>query len=91
MRTSWRDRTEELAQKAMDTWESVIDDPEQAAMNKIVAAEKIINRVDGTPVQRIATPVGNTWFMAGVPEIENTRDWERRAQLVIAKPAGSAD
>jgi hypothetical protein len=50
-RTGWRERKAELGEKAMQLWEDVLDDPDEPTNNKIVAAEKIMDRVDGKPKQ----------------------------------------
>lgn len=54
-KTPWNQRKAELAEKAMGVWERVIDDPEETTPNRIVAAEKIMIRADGLPIQRTQT------------------------------------
>ncbi|MEY4707485.1 MAG: hypothetical protein RJB58_1208 [Pseudomonadota bacterium] len=49
-KTPWHERKAELAAKAMDTWEAVLDTSESES-NRIAAAEKIMNRVEGMPKQ----------------------------------------
>lgn len=53
VRGPWAQRKAELAEKAMKLWEDVVDDITEPTPNRISAADKIMNRVDGLPVQRV--------------------------------------
>lgn len=49
----WQKRKAELSEMAMATWITVLTDKRESTQNKIVAADKIMNRVDGMPTQHI--------------------------------------
>ena len=51
VKSSWRLRKDALGEKAMSVWEGVLDNPGETTTNRIVAAEKIMDRVDGKPKQ----------------------------------------
>lgn len=70
--TPWRERKNELSEKAMGVWEGVIDDPRELAQNRIVAAEKIMNRVEGMPKQ-VQEHTGDMAFtiVTGVPRADD--------------------
>lgn len=88
----WNSRRAELGEKAMALWERVLDDPEETTQNQIVAADKIMNRVDGLPVARVVTPDNSvSWFIEGVVEAESLDAWTQQAQLLLSKPAGHGD
>jgi hypothetical protein len=55
----WNSRKAELAEKAIGVFEKVIDNPEEPSQNKIVAADKLLNRVvetldDRSDLQRMS-------------------------------------
>ncbi len=71
-------------------WDVAID-PDEPSQNRVVAADKVLDRVEGKPVQKVVTAdVGAGWFIEGVAELTE-EEWTRQAQLMIARPAGSAD
>lgn len=78
----WSQRKAELAEKAMGVWESVVDDPKETTSNKIVAADKIMNRVDGLPVQRVQE-VPNAFDGMSTDELE-------RIAAVLRSEAGGS-
>ena len=90
--TPWNQRRAELSEKAMAVWEGVIDDPKETTQNRINAADKIMNRVDGLPVARVVTPdSAAVWFIEGERESESLEAWAQEAQLLLAKPQGHGD
>jgi len=91
VRGPWATRKAELAQKAMDVWEDVIDSADEPAINRMKAASEIMNRVDGMPVQKIVTPdSAPEWFIEGTIELSEA-EWTETARLATSRPAGNAD
>ena len=59
---------------------------------KIIAADKMLDRIEGKPVQKVVTPENApSWFILGEPESESVEAWTAQADLAAAKPQGSAD
>lgn len=90
VKTPWGHRKDALAQRAMETWEEVMETSDSET-NRMIAAEKIMDRVDGKPVQKIVTPESAPeWFIEGVVELSET-EWTETAKLASSRPAGNAD
>jgi hypothetical protein len=77
--------------KAMDILDRAMDEGDTWQV-KIMAADKMLDRIEGKPVQKVVTPENApSWFIQGEPEAESVEQWTELANLATAKPAGTAD
>ena len=77
--------------KAMDILDRAMDEGDTWQV-RIMAADKMLDRIEGKPVQKVVTPdSAPSWFIQGEPEAESVEAWTDMASLATAKPVGSAD
>jgi hypothetical protein len=68
VRTPWGQRKAEIAAKAIGLFEAVLDDPDEVALNRMTAADKLLDRVIGKPKQTVENMGETTMIIkTGVP------------------------
>jgi hypothetical protein len=67
-----RDRNAQRRAKVLDLYETIVDDDEAPVMARIAAGDKLLDRIDGKPVQ--------TNVNLGADELERLTDDELRAE-----------
>jgi len=85
------ERTERVEALRQILWD-IATNPKEPTQNRILAADKCLDREEGKPVQKVVTAeAGQGWYIEGVAKEISSESWEQTAQLAISKPAGSAD
>lgn len=77
-----RDIQEVRREKVLNLYESVVDDPKQPVMARITAGDKLLDRIDGKPVQ--------TNVNLNKDDLDGLSDAELAAELARQRAAGTA-
>ena len=76
----------ERRRKALQFYEDVLDDPSQHTQNRLVAADKLLDRIEGKPLARqdVTTKGERIGYVVAAPEEDESPEaWQARQQPTL--------